>query len=105
MSKEFGPLLFKEKQAKILLAMLGNQQSWYITNLAKITDTTYVHTSRFLKKCEEAGIVVSEKHGKIKGVKLTEKGAEVANGILGIMKRISSEQKEAKPEQSPKQPQ
>ncbi len=105
MSKEFGPLLFKEKQTRILLAMLGNQQSWYISNLAKLTNTTYVHASRFLRKCEESGLVASEKHGKIKGVKLTEKGTEVANGISSIMKKISSEQKEARPEQSPKQPQ
>lgn len=105
MSKEFGPLLFKEKQIRILLAMTGNQQSWYISSLAKLTDTTYVHTSRFIKKCEETGLVVSEKHGKIKGVKLTEKGVKVANGLLSIMELVAPKQKEAPQGAAAKQPQ
>ncbi len=105
MSKGFGPLLFKEKQVKILLAMLGNQQNWYISNLAKLANATYVHTSRFLNECEKVGLVVSEKHAKIKSIRLTEKGIQVANSVADIMKKIAYEQKEPQQAQAPKQPQ
>ena len=79
-----GELLFKTKQTKILLSLKNNQQPWHITTLSQASGTTYVHTSNFIKRCEELGITVAEKHGKIKEIKLTEKGLQIAGMISSI---------------------
>ncbi|MGC8651713.1 MAG: hypothetical protein ACP5UH_00465 [Candidatus Micrarchaeia archaeon] len=72
-------MLFKRKQLLIILALKDSAQGWYISTLAKAAGATYVHTCNFLKECEKLGITTSEKHGKIKKVKLTEKGMKLAD--------------------------
>lgn len=84
-------ILFKEKQTKILLALRNSQQPWYLTTLASACGTTYVHTSNFIKKCEEMGITSKEKHGKIKEIKLTEKGLQIANLLSNIYTIIKTQ--------------
>jgi predicted transcriptional regulator len=83
-------IIFKDKQAKILLSLRGSGQEWYISSLAKATNTTYVHTCNFISSCESMGIIKSEKHGKIKVVKLTDKGVQLADMISGIYTIINS---------------
>jgi predicted transcriptional regulator len=97
MSEGNGEILFKSKQTRILLSLRNNQQPWYISTLAKSSDATYVHTSNFLKKCEILGITTNEKHGKIKEIKLTEKGIQIANMLSNIYTIIKT-QNAAKPE-------
>ncbi len=77
-------LLIKEKQASILIALKESQQEWYISTIAKKTQTTYVHVHRFISECEKLGILSIEKHGKLKIVKLTEKGDKVADSLKNI---------------------
>lgn len=81
--------LLKEKQAKILLLLRDQSQGWYISSLAKSSGTTYVHTCNFLLACERLGIVASEKHGRSKSIKLTEKGAALAESVGAIYKAVS----------------
>ena len=78
--------------------MRNTQQPWRIASIAKVCETTYVHTHNFIKSCESIGIVSVEKHGKIKDVKLTEKGAKVAEMIAGIY-LILAQQTPAKPDE------
>jgi DNA-binding MarR family transcriptional regulator len=85
----FGRLFFKEKQIKAFLALASSQQEWNISNLAKLTGITYVHLSRFINECEKAGLIESDKHGRIKGIRLTQKGAEVASHISSIENMIN----------------
>ncbi|MGC8586726.1 MAG: winged helix DNA-binding protein [Candidatus Micrarchaeia archaeon] len=80
-----GGLILKGKQAKIIIALKDKNQEWHIADLAKVANVTYVHTSNFIKACEQQGIVSYEKHGKIKVVKLTEKGDAVANEIANVV--------------------
>ncbi len=77
-------LLIKDKQARILLALKDVQHEWYISTLAKKTQTTYVHVHRFVKSCEKAGVISVEKHGKLKMVKLTDKGSKVVESLRSI---------------------
>lgn len=77
-------ILFKDKQARIILLLKNNQQPWYLSTLSKACDTTYVHTSNFIKTCESLGITTNEKHGKIKEIKLTERGMQLAE-LLSVM--------------------
>ena len=93
-----GAILLKNKQSKILLALRDQTQSWYISSLAKTSGTTYVHACNFINACESLGIVQSEKHGKIKVVKLTEKGAKIAESLSSIVS-IMSQQPPPQPEQ------
>ncbi len=84
-----GTIILKEKQAKILLSLKNTQQPWRIGSLSVACGTTYVHTHNFIKMCTESGLTSIEKHGKIKEIKLTEKGAQVAEMISGIYAIIS----------------
>lgn len=77
-------ILLKQKQIRIILALKDNSQTWYISNLAKASGTTYVHSCNFLSVCESMGITESEKHGKLKLIRLTEKGHKLADLIASI---------------------
>ena len=91
-----GTLLFKEKQIKILLALLDKQQEWNTTSLARAAAATYVHTSKFLARCEKMGLVQVVKHGKIKALTLSPKGIEVSEGISRIVERMAMKEEPAK---------
>jgi predicted transcriptional regulator len=93
-----GNLIFKGKHIRILLALRDTTQNWYITTLAKASDTTYVHTCNFIGACEHLGIIGSEKHGKIKLVKLTEKGARLAEMLAGAYSIVNGAEKEKEKE-------
>ena len=80
--------------------MLTNRsREWHLTDLAKETNVTYVHISKFIKRCEACGIVESEKHGRLKKLVLTAKGEEVAKSVANIVEKINSV--EIKPVQHP----
>lgn len=96
MSGNLGALLFKEKQIKVLLAMLDKAQEWNTTGLARAAGATYVHTSKFVTRCEKIGLVAVVKHGKIKALTLTPKGNEIAEGISKVVEKMT-----VKPEEPP----
>ncbi len=97
-------LLFKGKQVKLLLALTDNSHEWHLTNLSKVANATYVHTSRFISACEEKGIIFSERHGRIKNIRLTPKGSAIAKSVGEIMDKLNAKGEEeetaaeAKPE-------
>jgi predicted transcriptional regulator len=81
-----GNLIFKERQAKMLVLLLDNSRDWYISTLAKESQSTYVHACNFLLSCESLGIVESERHGRMKSIKLTEKGMQIARMVSDIIR-------------------
>ncbi len=83
-------ILFKGKQLSIILALKDSGQSWYTSTLAKAAGATYVHTCNFINACARLGIVTSEKHGKIKEIKLTDKGAKLAEMLSSAYNLINS---------------
>jgi predicted transcriptional regulator len=91
-------ILFKDKHLKILLALRDTTQNWYITTLAKASNTTYVHTCNFLVACENLGITENEKHGKIKLIKLTETGIKLADMLANAYSILNNAEKEKKEE-------
>lgn len=88
-------ILLKQKQSRILVALRDTSQVWYISSLAKTSNTTYVHACNFLATCEALGIVTSEKHGKLKLIKLTEKGFRMADLIVSMNNILAQEVKQA----------
>ncbi len=85
-------LILKDKQARLITALANKEKRWSISSLALYTNVTYVHTSRFISRCEELGIVSAEKHGRKKTLALTEKGNEIATGINIIAKNTEPAQ-------------
>jgi predicted transcriptional regulator len=53
----------------------------YGSILAKEVDCTYSHAVKILQTLEDLRLVVFEKKGRIKIIKLTKKGKEVADAI------------------------
>ncbi len=84
-------IIFKAKQAAILLSLRDYSKDWSISELAKASKSTYVHSCNFIKSCEEHGLVVGEKHGKAKTIKLTEKGKSIADSVWAIYSLLNSD--------------
>ena len=90
-----GTLLFKEKQVRLLMALFNDGREWHISDLAKASDVTYIHTSKFVNRCESLGIIAVERHGRMKRLMLTDKGKEIVNGIVSIRSKIEPQQAKA----------
>jgi predicted transcriptional regulator len=88
-------IILKDKQARIIMSLRVPGQDWYLSSLAKATDTTYVHACRFIGMCEGLGITTSEHHGKIKVIRLTDKGMQIAELIASIYGMMGLPQKAA----------
>ncbi len=68
---------FQEKSRDVLLN-LGESGGAYVTEVSRAINGTYAHVFNIIKDFEKLGIVSSKKEGRIKFVKLTEKGSELA---------------------------
>lgn len=94
-------IIFKSKQLRIILALRDVNQSWFISTLAKASDTTYVHACNFITTCERMGIMTSERHGKVKQVKLTEKGLKIAELLANSYSMMNMPQEAQKQQAQP----
>ena len=75
---------FRKKPALILMALSKGTRNRYGSLLAKEVDCTYSHAVKILQSLEKFGLVNFEKKGRIKLIKLTLKGNEVADSIKKI---------------------
>lgn len=81
-------IFFRRKPALMLVSLKKNNRMRYGSILAKEVDCTYSHAVKILQTLEELKLVSFEKKGRIKLIKLTNKGKEVANAIEEIQKLI-----------------
>jgi len=81
-------IFFRRKPALMLVSLKKNTRMRYGSVLAKEVDCTYSHAVKILQTLEELKLVDFEKKGRIKIIKLTKKGAEVADAIENIQKLI-----------------
>ena len=81
-------ILFRRKPALMLVCLKKNTRMRYGSILAKEVDCTYSHAVKILQTLEELKLVDFEKKGRIKIIKLTKKGREVADAIEEIQKLI-----------------
>lgn len=102
MGDGIGMLLLKEKQVRILSALMDRNREWHITDLAKETAVTYVHISKFVKKCEESGLIDSERHGRVKRLVLTDKGEDITRGALSMMEKLGLPDAKQQPQHTQK---
>ncbi|MBU0958238.1 MAG: 40S ribosomal protein S19 [Nanoarchaeota archaeon] len=81
-------LFFRRKPALMLIALKKLSRVRYGSVLAKEVDCTYSHAVKILQTLEKLGLVLFEKQGRIKLIKLTKKGTEIADNIDNIRKTI-----------------
>ena len=81
-------IFFRRKPALMLVALKKMSKARYGSILAKEVDCTYSHAVKILQTLEELKLVDFEKKGRIKLIKLTKKGEEVAEDIDSIRRRL-----------------
>ena len=82
-------LFLREKPAKIFLGLkTAKDKSTYATILSKQADCTYSHTVKILGNLQKLGLVEFEKTGRIKKVRLTDDGLEIANNLDAIVRKF-----------------
>ncbi len=86
---ELFDVIFREKPAMMLIALKNNIEvnpkgDHYASNLAKNVDCTYSHVVKVLKVFEDNGLVKFEKKGRLKILKLTDKGSKVAELLTEV---------------------
>ena len=77
-------IFFRRKPALMLVYLKKNTRMRYGRVLAKEVDCTYSHAVKILQTLEKLGLVVFEKKGRVKLIKLTKKGKDVADHIEEI---------------------
>ncbi len=77
-------VIFRTKPAKMLIELRNSKSEIYASSLAKAIDCTYSHVVKILQEMNKAGLVNFEKHGRLKLLTLTNKGAEVADHLIAV---------------------
>jgi DNA-binding MarR family transcriptional regulator len=81
-------IFFRRKPALLLVALKRMARARYGSILAKEVDCTYSHAVKILQQLEKLGLVMFEKKGRIKLIKLTKKGQEIADNIENIKRLV-----------------
>lgn len=82
-------VFFRRKPALMLVALKKLTRARYGSVLAKEIDCTYSHAVKILQMLEKLNLVEFEKKGRMKLIKLTKRGAEIADNIDNIKRLIS----------------
>jgi len=85
--KDISKLFLREKPVKMLMSLKRGAK--YATIISKEVDCTYSHTVKLLDQFQIAGLVDFEKKGRIKMVKLTSDGEDLAHAIEGAVIKLS----------------
>ncbi len=81
-------IFFRRKPALMLVSLKKNSRIRYGSILAKEVDCTYSHAVKILQTLEHLKLVEFDKKGRIKLIKLTKKGKEVADAIENIQNLV-----------------
>jgi predicted transcriptional regulator len=83
-NKKIFSVFFREKPAMMLVTLLNSQQEQYASSLAKVVDCTYSHIVKILNEMQKAELITFQKEGRLKVLKLTKKGEDIAKQIDSI---------------------
>ena len=81
-------LFLREKPVKIFTGLRSAKGSVYATILSKEADCTYSHTIKILNMFKKLGLVRFKKTGRIKQVMLTKEGADIAQNLETVIKKL-----------------
>jgi len=94
--KNIFELLFLRPKPVKMLTSLKNEDIKYATQVSKSVDCTYSHTVKVLEIFNQLGLVVFEKKGRIKIVRLTDDGLDIAHDFEGIRRKFGKMHKKVK---------
>jgi predicted transcriptional regulator len=80
-------LFLRSKPVKLLISLKSGPK--YATILSKEVDCTYSHTVKLLDQFKNFGLVDFEKKGRIKIIKLTDDGEDLAHSVEGSLMKLS----------------
>lgn len=80
-------LFLRSKPVKLLISLKNGPK--YATILSKEVDCTYSHTVKLLDQFKNFGLVEFEKKGRIKMIKLTDDGEDLAHSVEGSLMKLS----------------
>ena len=89
-------VLFLHNKPVKMLTSLRNDYIQYATQVSKHVDCTYSHTVKVLDIFRKLGLVEFEKKGRVKMIKLTNEGEEVAHHFEGLRKKFQHLQRGTK---------
>jgi len=81
-------VFFNAKPVKALASLRKTDRVWYASLLAKEIDCTYPHIMTILRTFEENGLIESHTQGRVRILKLTERGDDLAHEFENILRRI-----------------
>ena len=87
------PIFFKEKPLNTLVSLGKKDRIWYASMLCKEIDCTYPHMMKVLKMFEQHGLIETEGSGRIKIIRLTEKGEDLAKDLENVLRRMDKSSK------------
>ena len=73
--------IFREKPALMLVNLYKSKNEVYASSLAKEIDCTYSHVIKLLQQMEKANLLNCDKQGRLKLLRLTKKGNDIAEYI------------------------
>ena len=79
-----------------MLTSLKHDDIQYATQVSKVVDCTYSHTVKVLDMFKKLGLVKFEKKGRIKLVRLTDEGVDIAHDFEGIRRKFLKMAKKVK---------
>lgn len=81
-------IFFKEKPLRTLVTLAKKDRIWYPSMLCKEIDCTYPHMMSVLEVFENQKLIESEEQGRIRIVRLTEKGEDLAKDFETVLRRM-----------------
>src|SRR3972149_11667900 len=88
-AKNFLEDLFLHSKPVKMLTVLKKSDIQYATQVSKAVDCTYSHTVKVLDHFKNLGLVQFEKKGRIKLVRLTDEGMDIAHDFEGLARKFS----------------
>ncbi|MEW6329008.1 MAG: hypothetical protein AB1468_02715 [Candidatus Micrarchaeota archaeon] len=91
--------ILRIKPVSLLVVLKDTNTPWCVSTAARRANLSYIHATKTLLKFEQDGVVLFERKGRTKQVKLTERGLAVASLLDELIAKLappSHAQKEAK---------
>ena len=88
LAKNYLEDLFLHSKPVKMLTVLKRAEVQYASQVSKAVDCTYSHTVKVLDQFKNLGLVKFEKKGRIKLVRLTDEGLDIAHDFEGISRKF-----------------
>jgi predicted transcriptional regulator len=82
-------MIFLHPKPVKMLTSLKNEDVRYATQVSKVVDCTYSHTVKVLEMFRKLGLVQFEKKGRVKLIKLTDNGVDIAHDFEGLRRKFA----------------